>query len=92
MGKVGKYAKEAVKVGSGYSALKGAKDMVMPSMPDIPQAKAPEPVAPATRSSENVQQAKDNQRRQLAGRTGRSQSSILNPAEAMADDEKDILG
>jgi len=96
MGKAGKTIKKVVKEGSGYSTFKSvagtAKDMIAPSMPEVPTAEAPKPVAPATAKTENVQQAKDNARRNASNRTGRSQSSILNPSEALADEEKDILG
>jgi hypothetical protein len=91
MGKVGKIAKEGLKISSGYSLAKGFKDMMTP--PDIPAPpKPPTPVAPTQKESDNVQQAKSNQRRLIAGRTGRSQSNILNPTEARTDDDKDLLG
>lgn len=89
-------AKKAVKNISGFNTFKSvantAKGMISPDMPSVPQVKAPEPVAPATKSSENVQQSKDYSRSKLASMQGRKQSSILNPADALADEEKDILG
>ena len=89
-------AKSIVKDVSGYSTFKSvagmAKGMINPDMPQAPAMQSPKPVAPATQQDANVSQAKDDQRRKMAGRTGRSQSSILDPSQALSDEEKDILG
>jgi len=87
MGSAGKAVKQ---VASGVTL--GLSDSIMGDAPKVPKIDSPDPVAPATKSSDNVQQAKDNQRRQMAGRTGRSQSNILETTEAREDEEKDILG
>lgn len=88
MGSVGKSVQ---KVTSGLTL--GMSDSVIGSGEDaVPKIDSPDPVAPATKSSDNVRQAKENQRRQMAGRTGRSQSNILETTEAREDEEKDILG
>ncbi len=91
MGSAGKTVKSIVAPVANAVTL-GMSDSFMGGKGKIPTASAPKPVAPSTSSSENAQQAKDNARRNASNRTGRSQSSILNPAEALADEEKDILG
>jgi len=87
---MGGASKPIKQVASGLTL--GMSDSIMGDAPKVPKIDAPDPVAPATKSSDNVQQAKDNQRRKMAGRTGRTQSNILDSAEAREDEEKDILG
>ncbi len=92
MGSAGKAVKSVVKPVASAVTLGMSDSLMGGGLPSVPKVKAPEPVAPATKSSENVQQAKDYNRSKLASMQGRKQSSILNPADALADEEKDILG
>jgi len=45
-----------------------------------------------TREDTNVSQAMGDERRRQASMQGRSQQSLLNPAEAETDEKKDLLG